>query len=143
MAAGGLVLGFDGGAGAAPRTLQYTSRTVDVQLLDEGAPGRSVGDRVIQANVLLDGAGRTIGRDVADCTQVTFDGGSGEFLCTDTTVLGDGQFVAAGLVDERSLSVAFEGAVTGGTGAYAGASGVASVRVVGGGDRAVTVRFVR
>jgi hypothetical protein len=83
--------------------------------------------------------GRPVGRVVTDCTAVdaTYQGQQ----CLITLLTGDGQITAQGAGEHRRLpggggesAAGDEFAITGGTGAYAGATGTARTRSTSKGD---------
>jgi hypothetical protein len=71
---------------------------------------------------------RQIGHDGGSCTMTRLSGGTADELCNVTFALTRGQIDAAGLVTSTpSGPGTFTIAITGGTGAYAGARGQATV----------------
>jgi hypothetical protein len=85
----------------------------------------SAGDQFVATSPLVMG-GKTVGKERIACTATStsksFEGA--HFLCSGAFVLPAGQIFLEAIVGAPHL----EGAVTGGTGAYAGASGSFSVK---------------
>ncbi|HEY1853379.1 MAG TPA: hypothetical protein VGG40_02225 [Solirubrobacterales bacterium] len=81
----------------------------------------SAGDMIVLNNPLLEG-GKRIGHLSASCvatkTSKKFDGA--QFACNGTFVLPGGTLVASAIISGAGVS---EGAITGGTGKYAGVNG--------------------
>lgn len=103
-----------------------------VTFLDFDRPGLRLGDRLAARGPLLDASqtGR-VGRGYLDCvvmkriTEDPVDGPGGLYWCTSILELADGDLTVGGL-DVRGPGVSTF-AVLGGTGAYAGASGEATL----------------
>jgi hypothetical protein len=121
---------------SAGRTLHLTASDParrDVAQLDVRPRGLSAGDRLVAAQTLRSG-GRNAGRLHTVCTVV--DASYHGQDCTVTLILRDGQLTAQGGGLDRPLRGVGDGspgagdpfAVTGGTGAYAGAGGTLLVR---------------
>lgn len=132
--------------GQEPRTLEFSSpppSARDDKEIDVRPRGTSIGDQSIGAISLRSG-GRLVGRLMAVCTanDRSFEGRQ----CVITLVLRDGQLTAhGGGLDRRIPGAPGHGhqgdsfAVTGGTGAYEGASGALTLRETRGGRTEVTV----
>lgn len=96
----------------------------DLTFIDNGAPGPSIGDRLVFSNPIFDDAGARIGRDGADCLIVRVDPTEPParqqiVQCTISVQLADGQITVQGLAQGTENYFA----VTGGTGAYRQARG--------------------
>jgi hypothetical protein len=124
------------GQDAAPRHLEFTSseKQGEEHMIDGRPKGPSVGDRWLLATTLSQ-AGRTAGRLEGDCVAV--DKTFGVLQCSVVAILADGRITLQGAsVDKRIPGVGGRGeeyAITGGTGAYEGASG--TMRRTGDGRR--------
>jgi hypothetical protein len=111
---------------AGTRTLTFTSteKGGDEHALDMRPKGPSVGDRWLLASTLRQ-AGKVAGRLEADCVGV--DKAFGVLQCSLVVILPDGRLTLQGAaVSKRIPGVGGKGeefAITGGTGAYAGATG--------------------
>jgi hypothetical protein len=135
------ILGVSAGTGAADGgkgkhrgdTLKLVATTLQEDFLDLGAPGPSLGDEFIFSEVLRE-RGREVGTSGGVCvvtetvppyTVVTFH-------CVATLSLRRGQITLQGLVEVQGEDDPgpFTVAITGGTGAYRGASGEAVIRDV-------------
>lgn len=109
------------------RVLHFFERGAgDLAFLDLGAPGPSIGDRLVFSNPLYDIAGQVIGRDGAECVVVRIDPGESPerqqiVQCTISVQLADGQITVQGLAQGPENTFA----VTGGTGRYRKARGEA------------------
>lgn len=112
-------------------TLRLTATQTADEFLDFGAPGPSTGDQIVFADTLKRD-GRNAGEDGGSCTVTTVDGyDSLTANCVATLRLHRGQITVQGLVtfnDEGDRP--FTVAITGGTGAYRGASGEMRVRPI-------------
>lgn len=100
--------------------------------LDFERPGLRLGDRLAARGTLLDAAGTSqVGRAFLDCvvmnkiTDDPVEGPGGRYWCTYILRLADGDLVIEGL-DPHGPGV-YTFAVAGGTGAYAGAAGEATL----------------
>ncbi|MFD9903748.1 hypothetical protein [Streptomyces sp. NPDC059063] len=87
---------------------------------DVGAPGLSVGDEFVYADKLSQG-GRQIGKDGSSCQVTELEGAKITTSCVLSIQLPKGQITAQSLWVKGSDTVRM--AVTGGTGAYRGATG--------------------
>jgi hypothetical protein len=127
------------------RTLEFTSvqRPRDFKLIDMRPRGDSAGDRYTFSTTLRSG-GKPAGRLEADCVAVdpTYQG----LQCSTVAILADGRLTAQGAyLGKRVPGIGRVGeqyAITAGTGAYEGVTGV--VRRHGGGKRdtlTLTLKF--
>jgi len=96
----------------------------DLAFIDVGAPGPSIGDRLVFSNPIFDPSGALVGRDGSDCVIVRIDATQPParqqvVQCTVSVQLADGQITAQGLAQGTENYFA----VTGGTGAYRKARG--------------------
>jgi hypothetical protein len=112
------------GQSQAPRTITLDSHTKSVKVVDLPPRGKSsAGDLVMAISTLRNSEGARVGTEYIDCNLTgrarTFE--SANYECTGTSKLGDGTITYAGnlRLAAREITVA----VTGGTGAYDGASG--------------------
>ncbi|MER6379204.1 allene oxide cyclase barrel-like domain-containing protein [Streptomyces sp. NPDC001118] len=87
---------------------------------DVGAPGLSVGDEFVYADKLFRG-GKQIGEDGSSCQVTKLHGSKIVTNCVLSVQLPDGQLTAQSLWTKGSDTVRM--AITGGTGAYRGATG--------------------
>ena len=111
------------------KVIRLIERIHDVTTVDEGAPGPSLGDRVVFTSDLFDHDGNKVGRDGADCVVVRIDPAQPPqeqqiVHCSIAAELPDGQLTVQGLA--QGLENLF--AVTGGTGSYRTARGEAFAR---------------
>lgn len=115
-------------------TFSSTEKQGDERMLDSRPKGPSVGDRWLLASTLRQG-GKVAGRLEGDCVAV--DKTFGVLQCSVVVVLSGGRLALHGAsVDKRIPGVGGRGevyAITGGTGAYAGATG--TMRRTGDGRR--------
>lgn len=114
--------------GRPPEVIRLVERVHEVALDDGGAPGPSLGDRLIFSADIFDEQGRRVGRDGADCVVVrnepTAPPAEQQVVeCMVSVELPDGQLTFQGLA--QGLDNTF--ALTGGTGAYRTAQGEAFV----------------
>ena len=96
----------------------------DLAYIDTGAPGPSIGDRLVFSAAIFDTDGQRIGRDGADCVIVRIDpteppARQQVVQCTISVQLPDGQITVQGLGQGTENYFA----ITGGTGAYREARG--------------------
>ena len=125
---------------------QFTAVSLQSIRLNVGGAGPSTGDRIVFSHTLTKDK-KTAGLAGVECimTSVTTSKPTGKEKpvtsvrsnCVATIVLTDGQIAAQGLTDLVDTTGSFELAVTGGTGAYAGAAGV--MRKAGGKDKGVYI----
>jgi hypothetical protein len=129
-------------AGGTTVQMQFAAISVQSIRLNVGPPGASPGDRLVFSHTLTKD-GKTAGLSGVECvlTSVTASKPKGKAQpvisarsnCVATIVLTNGQIAAQGLTDLVDTGGSFELAVTGGTGAYAGAAG--AMRKAGGKDK--------
>jgi hypothetical protein len=136
-----LVLRSNASAQDAPRTLtlRETERgSTFVHIRNtQGASRRSnlAGDVLAFSNPIVDAAGKRIGKSSVSCVTTT---GSRNFTksaltCHGVTELPDGSLMMQAIIEPNAPAI--NGAVTGGTGAYANARGVFTNTAVRGGTR--------
>ena len=109
-----------------PETIEVTAAIASFDFVDVNAPGITAGDYFLQTNTLtVDGQGQ--GTDALRCTASGDQEHPG--ICDVVMTLEGGTITAAGELPkfEPIDGLPFALAITGGTGAYAGAAGEASV----------------
>ena len=128
------------------KVLHFFERAAgDLAFIDVGAPGPSIGDRLVFSNPIFDTDGQTIGRDGADCLIVRIDPTEPParqqiVQCTISVQLADGQITVQGLAQGTENYFA----ITGGTGAYRKARGeVLAVDIVPLQEAEITVWLYR
>jgi allene oxide cyclase len=120
-------------ARAEPRELKMTEHATTDAVTDTGASGDSAGDILTFANEVFDADDKNkIGSDQGICFR-TVVGKAWE--CFWTLTLDDGQITVEGPFNDTGGSVL---AVTGGTGAYAGAQGEMALSAIGTDGKAYT-----
>jgi Allene oxide cyclase barrel like domain len=132
--------------GAGDRDLRFRATQTQFVALDNGAPGSSLGDVTVYADEFTDAAGRSVGRDGGTCTTTTMlDSGAFSADCLATLVLERGEITVHGEVTFASPTdlPPFTTAITGGTGAYQGASGELRGEPLNATDYRYTVDFAR
>jgi hypothetical protein len=117
-----------GERGRPPEVIRLVERVHEVAFDDGGAPGPSLGDRLIFSADIYDERDQLVGRDGADCVVVRNEpsappGEQQVVECMVSVELPDGQLTFQGLA--QGLDNTF--ALTGGTGAYRTARGEAVV----------------
>jgi hypothetical protein len=126
VAAGIAVLPASGQSPTGARTLTYvaTQGQRDFNAVDQGRKGESPGDR-LEFSSMLHQNGKVAGRVEADCAAV--DSKYKALVCNLVAILPDGRISLQGAYLNKSLPGVGgrdeQWAVTGGTGAYAGATG--------------------
>jgi hypothetical protein len=121
-----------------------TTKTIAETPVDMTKPPKLGDTNVITEDVVV--GGKKIGTSDLTCTLVRLDPAKRFFAaeCFNTTVLPGGQITAQGYVTSDQLEkVPFEQAITGGTGAYAGARGVLTVDEAGDGPAHLTFDLLR
>jgi hypothetical protein len=121
-----------------------TTKTIDETPVDMTKPPKLGDTNVITEDVVV--GGKKIGTSDLTCTLVRLDPVKRFFAaeCLNTTVLPGGQITAQGYVTSDQIEkVPFEQAITGGTGAYAGARGVLTVDEAGDGPAHLTFDLLR
>jgi hypothetical protein len=124
-------------------TLTLTGKTLANEQIDVGEPGPSLGDmNVITEDVYR--KGKRVGTSDIACTVVRIQMPKFAAQCFNTTTLPGGQITAQGIVTSDQIEQApFVQAVTGGTGAYAGAEGELTVDEAGDGPATLTFELKR
>ena len=112
------------GQSQAPRTITLDSHTKSVKVVDLPPRGKSsAGDLVMAISTLRNSEGARVGTEYLRCNLTgrarTFE--SANYECTSTQKFRDGTITYAGSVRLAAHEITV--AVTGGTGAYDGASG--------------------
>lgn len=124
----------DGGKGKHREdVLKLVATEIDSAFVDNGAPGPSLGDTFVFAERLRkDGRPAGTSGGVCTVTEVVPPYTVATFHCVATLALRRGQITLQGLVELQSEDDPgpFTVAITGGTGAYRGASGEAVIRDV-------------
>jgi hypothetical protein len=110
-------------------TLHLRSQLTHANVVDNPPAGPSAGDDLIFTERLLNGVGQTVGSDAASCISL-FDKRS---ICTGAYILHPGQIMVQ-LIQPGPTGV-YTQAITGGTGAYARATGTVTIDQRPGGDR--------
>jgi len=154
LAAGGAAVALAVTAGSGASAQAPTTRTLSFVELERGstfthvrntrtrsAQSNSAGDLIVFTNPLADSSGNVVGRLHVQCVTTT---GARDFrrsvlTCTGVGVLRDGTLALQASV--RAGARTTTGAVTGGSGAYAGARGtfVSKERRRGGSDTTITL----
>lgn len=107
------------------RTLALTARTTSVHVADLAPRGRvSPGDILVGTNRLTDASGASVGVGYLHCgvTKAARGFQRATFQCSGTQRLGDGTLTFS-LLGRLGADRVITAAITGGTGAYAGARG--------------------
>jgi hypothetical protein len=124
----------DGGKGKHREdTLKIVATAHQEEYVDNGAPGASLGDDfVFSERLRKDRRDAGMSGGVCTVTEVVPPYTVGTFHCVATLALRRGQITLQGLVEMQSEDDPgpFTVAITGGTGAYRGASGEAVIRDV-------------
>jgi hypothetical protein len=120
-------------------SLRLVATTLQEEFVDLGAPGPSLGDQLVFSEVLRQ-RGREVGTSGVVCvvTEAVPPYTVLTFHCVGTLSLRRGQITLQGLLEVQGEDDPgpFTVAITGGTGAFRGASGQAVVRDISG-DRSV------
>ena len=124
LAAGGVAVAAPGPGGdaAAARRIRLVEVQRNNTQLDLGKKGFSPGDRQTIRSDVLTPAGKTVGRLDDDCA-VTQTGKSPEVVCTFVISLAQGELTGGFAQSLAGSDAGKRQAITGGTGAYAGARG--------------------
>jgi hypothetical protein len=126
------------------KTLRLIAIQNQQEFLDLGAAGPSLGDQLVFSNTLYR-RGHEVGTDGAVCTitAIAAPYGTPTFECLSTVRLRDGQITGQGLNEFQGEGDPgpFFIVITGGTGAYRGASGEAVVRNVSATKAVYTLHF--
>ena len=129
----------------SPRVIRLVERIHEFTFQDTGAPGPSLGDRLIFTSDLFDEENRRVGRDGADCVVVRLDQSAPPqqqqiVQCAITVELPNGQLTFQGLAQGTESLFA----VTGGTGTYRTARGEAFAKdIVPLQEADITIRLLR
>jgi hypothetical protein len=117
-------MALSGASAGGEQELHLFAKTTEQTFLDLGEEGPSLGDQLVFHHVLRSG-GERVGHSGGSCTITsTTRGPQGESNCQVTLRLSDGQIATQGLVaPPTGFPVAFEIAITGGTGRYHEATG--------------------
>ena len=136
----------DDNSGKVFKIFEHEDQTDSV---DVGAPGPSLGDQFVFSSTLLrrEGGAR-IGTDGGVCTFVRLDQNSSTASahCVATLSLEGGQITLQGLATfstTATTSPPFDVAITGGTGAYAGAGGYVHIEEISESDSILTIHLQR
>jgi len=111
-------------------SLRLVGTPIQSEFLDLGAPGPSLGDEFVFSNVLRkDGREAGTAHGVCVVTEVVPPYTDFTFHCVATLSLKRGQITLQGIAELQGLGDPgpFTWAITGGTGAYRGASGEAKI----------------
>jgi hypothetical protein len=115
----GSAAGAAGGGGSKQRTIRVLAEITEVDRLDLGATGNSLGDEIVFSNRLLKGD-KEVGHEGAVCTTVSVQ--RNEAQCIATFDFGNGQITGQALV-RLGDPTPYDVAVTGGSGRYEGVEG--------------------
>jgi hypothetical protein len=130
--------------GKGKQTLRLTATENQSEYMDNGTSGPSLGDQLVISETLHKN-GREVGTSGIVCTvtEVTPPYDVITFHCAATLSLRRGQITIQGLLEIQGENDPgpFTVAITGGTGAYRGASGEAVIRDVSETESAYTLRF--
>ena len=126
------------GHGHGKGQLKLVAVEIQSEFLDLGTPGPSLGDELVFSETLFK-KGREVGTSGVVCTvtQAVAPYDVLTFHCVGTLSLRGGQITLQGLIEVQGEDDPgpFVVAITGGTGKYSGAGGIAVVRDVG--DRSI------
>ncbi|MFE9045955.1 hypothetical protein ACFY9F_33020 [Streptomyces sp. NPDC012421] len=104
------------------------------------------GDQTVVHSTLTDQAGNTVGETGGICTTTRTEPDFGAETCNVTYSLTGGQITFQGFVFGHlrpGPPPSFDGAITGGTGEYAGARGTVHADTIGPGQRRFTLTLLR
>jgi hypothetical protein len=123
--------------------IRVTAITVQDTFLDLGEPGESLGDQSVFSQDLFR-QGNKVGTGGVVCTLVRVEPGvSATVQCVGTAKLRSGQITVQGLVTFTDGPSRFRVAITGGTGRFRTAHGVAIVEEISGTRERITFRIIR
>jgi hypothetical protein len=152
LALGGVTLASANSNGSSDdngaQAIKLFASTVQIDVIDLGATGFSLGDEQVFSDDLYDKKGGTkLGSDGGACTIVRVTDaktGSGTAQCTVTLSLADGQIATQGLVTfvGNEPPPPFDFAITGGTGAFKDARGTVTVEETSDTEANLTVNVV-
>jgi hypothetical protein len=114
------------GVAANHRTIRVTAVVTELNLVDLGAQGPSLGDEIVFSEKLLN-SGNQVGHQGAVCTTVSLQ--RQEAQCNATYSFPDGQITAQALIILGS-NAPYDAPITGGSGKYQGAEGEIHVRSI-------------
>jgi hypothetical protein len=124
--------------------VRVMAERIQAETIDVGVPGPSLGDELVFSQLLFI-RNREVGTSGAVCTitEGTPPYDVATYHCVGTLSLRKGQVTLQGLVEVQGEDDPgpFTLAITGGTGAYAGAGGVATFRDFGDLDGVYKLRF--
>jgi allene oxide cyclase len=128
----------------AHQPVKVTGKTVQLNLVDAGEPGFTLGDQIAFSNDLRTIAGKPAGVDGGACTLVRIADAktqSGTAECLVTYSLDGGQITTQGLFTLTNGGVVGtqEAAITGGTGRYRAARGESQLEFVRPGELKITL----
>jgi hypothetical protein len=127
---------------SSSREIKVFAKTVQSDFVNAGAQELSLGDQFLFADDLSrEKGGSVIGDDGGSCTIVRVTSAdSATVQCVVTLRLSGGQISTQGLVDESGTGTPppFDIPITGGTGAYEGASGHVTVKELNDTDSILT-----
>jgi hypothetical protein len=115
------------GVAAKHRTIRVTAVVTELNLVDLGAQGPSLGDEIVFAEKLLNSGNQEVGHQGAVCTTVSL--ARHEAQCNATYSFPDGQITAQALIILGSKAP-YDAPITGGSGKYQGAEGEIHVRSI-------------
>ena len=125
-------------------TLRLTAETEQDAFIDVGSPGPGLGDQIVSADNVFR-HGQPFGTDTVICTVVKASPESITCSWIMTMALPDGQITLQGIADgpagPPTEALSFELAVTGGTGRYRNAGGVAEIVDGPGGVEEIVLRL--
>ena len=136
----------DDNGGKVFRAFEHEDQTDSI---DVGRSGPSLGDEFVFSSVILRReGGAQIGTDGGVCTFVRFEqnNGTASAHCVATVSLEGGQITLQGLATfslTATTNPPFDVAITGGTGAYAGAGGHVHIEEVSESDSILTFHLQR
>lgn len=116
----GWTTAFAGSGAAGSQTIRLSERDTVDTLADQGAPGSSAADEFFAFGRFRNGSGAVVGRFEGACTMISAPG-AGFARCGGTAALASGQIEFAGEANFNQSTITL--AITGGTGAYARATG--------------------
>ena len=134
----------DAHGGKGKKTLRLVATELQSEFIDVGAPGPSLGDQLVISESLAKN-GNDVGMSGVVCTvtHTTPPYDVVTFHCVATLSLQRGQITLQGLIEVQGPDDPgpFKVAITGGTGAFRGAGGVAVVRDVSDGMSVYKLRL--
>jgi hypothetical protein len=128
-----------GSAAASAHSMSLRMHSVQDGNVDNRPAGFSPGDDELQ-KTRLTAAGKTVGWETGDCLATSRGKTSATEICRFIFHVGQGEIVSVGAIKTgKGGPGAFELAITGGTGDYAGAQGEVHVTAVDHGSIPVTI----